>query len=116
MPVQATRNVRNAAAVLMLGAGVSHISQLWLRSVDAETLLFGLLGMYYLVLALGLSGRSRFTLWITTLSVLASAAHGINRWPSGQIDPLLGGHVAVDITVAGLCIYVLIRTRHAPMD
>ncbi len=116
MPVYATRKIRNTAAVLMLAAGISHISQLWLRDIDVTSLSFGLLGMYYLVLALGLSGRSRFTLWITSISVVTSASHAVSRWPSGQLDPLLAGHILVDITVACLCLYILFRTRHTTMD
>jgi hypothetical protein len=116
MPVHATRKIRNAAAVLMLAAGISHISQLWMRDIDAPALLLGLVGMYYLVLALGLSGRSRFTLWITSVSVIASASWGIEQWSPRPLDPLLSGHILADITVACLCLYILYRTRHSTMD
>lgn len=116
MPVYATRKFRNAAALLMLASGISHVAQLWFSDIDAFHLLEGLLGMYYLLLSLGLSGRSRFTLWITAFSVIANGGYGLGRWLPEQPDLLLAGHILADATVALLCLYILYRTRYASMD
>ena len=116
MPATTIRRVRNTAAVLMLTSGISHIAQLWFRDVDARALLLGLAGMYYLVLALGLSGRSRFTLWITIASVAASAGFGLSQWSPQQPEILLAWHILADATVALLCVYVLYQNRYALMD
>lgn len=116
MPASTTRRVRNAAAALMLASGISHIAQLWFSDADAYTLLLGLLGMYYLVLALGLSGRSRFTLWITVASVVASGAFGLAQWSPQEPEILLAWHIVADATAALLCIYVLYQNRYSRMD
>lgn len=116
MPVYASRKFRNTAAVLMLASGISHVAQLWFSEIDAFHLLEGLLGMYYLLLSLGLSGRSRFTLWITSISVIANAGFGLSRWLPDQPDLLLAWHILADALVALLCLYILYRTRYASMD
>ena len=116
MPASKTRRVRNTAAVLMLASGISHIAQLWFRDVDASALLLALTGMYYLVLALGLSGRSRFTLWITTASVAASASFGLLEWSPQSPEMLLAWHILIDAAVALLCLYVLYQNRYSLMD
>ncbi len=116
MAVYATRKIRNAAAVLMMLNGISHVAQLWLRETNAATLLTALGGMYYLLLALGLSGQSRFTLLISAVSVTAGGAARIGQLSTTAPDPALAWHLGLDLTVAGLCLYILFRTRFADMD
>ncbi len=116
MAVYATRKIRNTAALLMMFNGVSHVAQLWLRETSAATLLTALGGMYYLLLALGLSGQSRFTLWISAVSVIAGAALRSGQLDPGTPDATLAWHLSLDITVAALCLYILYRTRFADMD
>jgi hypothetical protein len=116
MPHYATRRIRNTAAVLMLSSGLSHIAQLWFEETDTITLLTALTGMYYLVLALGLSGQSRFTVWITALSVAAAGAVRGPAWDANAPDPVLTAHLAVDAVVAALCVFILYRTRFADTD
>ena len=72
--------------------------------------------MVYLVIGLGLSGRSRFTLWIAVVVPLAGAAVGTTQWASHAPDPLQIWHLLADSIVAALCVYILYRTRFAEMD
>ncbi len=116
MSVYATRKFRNAAAMLMMLSGITHVGQLWFRDTTPLNLATALIGMYYLLLALGLSGRSRFTLWITSVSVLAGAAATSSLWTPGSPNPLLLWHLTADALVAALCLYLLFRTRYADMD
>jgi hypothetical protein len=116
MPAHATRQIRNTAVLLMLASGVTHVAQLWFRDTDPAALLTALVGMYYLVLALGLAGRARFTVWITAASLLGEAAFGLSLWSADAPDMLMAWHILAGVTVAGLCLYVLYRTRYSPMD
>ncbi len=116
MAVYATRKIRNTAALLMMLSGISHIAQLWLRETNAATLLTALVGMYYLLLALGLSGSSRFTLWVSAVSVTAGGAVRTGQLTTSAPDPALSWHLAADLAIAGLCLYTLYRTRFADMD
>ncbi|MDJ0878788.1 MAG: hypothetical protein QNI86_09265 [Halieaceae bacterium] len=116
MAVYATRKIRNTAALLMMLSGISHVAQLWYRETNAATLLTALAGMYYLLLALGLSGQSRFTLWISTISVSAGGVMRTGQLGTAAPDPALAWHLAMDLSVAALCLYILYRTRFADMD
>jgi hypothetical protein len=116
VPVYATRRIRNFAATLMLLSGLSHVGQLWLVKLDSQAMLAALVGMLYLLIGLGLSGQSRFTLWIACALPAAAAAFGLSMLVDNMRQPLLIWHVAADALVATLCMYILFRTRHADMD
>ena len=116
MPIYATRKFRNAAAALMLMSGITHIGQLWFRDTTPLNLLIGLVGVYYLLLTLGLAGQSRFTLWVTAASTILSGAAGSTLWNPEAPDALLAWHLTVDAGVALICTYLLFRTRYAEMD
>jgi hypothetical protein len=116
MPVNATRKLRNLAAALMLVSGLTHVGQLWFVKLDGEALLAALLGMFYLLISLGLSGQSRFTLWLAIALPAAAATGAILEPESSPLPALLIWHVAVDIAVAGFCAYILFRTRYSEMD
>ncbi len=116
MPVYATRKIRNLTAALMLLSGLTHIGQLWFVKLGADVVMAALMGMFYLLIGLGLSGQSRFTLWIASVLPAAGAAFGITRLLGNIYQPLLLWHVAADTLVVTMCIYILIRTRHSDMD
>ena len=116
MPIYTTRKFRNAAAALMLMTSVTHIGQLWFRETTPINLMIALVGVYYLLLTLGLAGQSRFTLWVTLASTILGGAAGSTLWDPEAPDVLLAWHLAADATVALLCVYLLYRTRYAEMD
>ena len=74
-----------------------------------------LIGAYFLLLALGLSGQSRFVLLLTAASVsmdvLLGAAGGLH-----SNGPLQNWHMALEAAIACLCCYVLYKTRFLEMD
>jgi hypothetical protein len=116
MPVYATRKFRNMATTLILLSGLTHVAQLWFVKLDGATILTALLGMSYLLIGLGLSGQSRFTLWLATCIPSAAAAAEITGLSSTTPGLLLLWHTSANISVALLCAYILYRTRHAEMD
>ncbi len=116
MSVYATRKFRNTTALLMLLSGMSQIALLWFRETGALTLGIALGGMFYLLLALGLSGRSRFTLWLTSASVTLAGIARSTLWVPDAPDPVLAMLMTIDGAVAVLCLYILFRTRFADMD
>lgn len=116
MPVYATRNLRNLAAALMLLSGLTHIGQLWFVKLNGNALLAALLGMFYLLISLGLSGRSRFTLWLASCMPAAAAVAAVLKPETSPLATLWLWHIAADIAVPGLCLYILFRTRHSDMD
>jgi hypothetical protein len=116
MPVYATRNLRNLTAVLMLLSGLTHVGQLWFVKLNGIALLAALLGMFYLLISLGLSGRSRFTLWLASFLPAAAACVSVLKPEASPLPVLRLGHLGVDITVSCLCLYILFRTRHSEMD
>ena len=116
MPFMATRKLRNLAAALTLVSGVSHVAQLWFVALDGPALFAALVGILYLLLGLGLAGRSRFSLF---LGVALPAVGCAAAWQRLLLE--LGGsfppaHIAVDIAVIALCLYVLVKTWHVEMD
>jgi hypothetical protein len=115
MPDHHARNVRNLAAFLLMLSGISHVAQLWFRETDATALFTALVGMVYLVLALGLSGQSRFALWATGVTLVTDGVNSV-LWSPKAANPLIMWHIAIDGIVAVLCVYILYRTRFADMD
>jgi len=116
MPVYATRKLRNIATILILLSGLTHVAQLWFVKLDGTTILTALLGMSYLLIGLGLSGQSRFTLWLATGIPAAAAVTEIAGLSASPPGLLLLWHTGTNITVALVCAYILYRTRHAQMD
>ena len=116
MPVYATRRLRNLAATLMLLSGLTHVGQLWFVKLDGYAVSAALLGMFYLLISLGLSGRSRFTLWLASCLPAAVAYAAVLKPETKLISTLWLWHIAVDIAVPCLCLYILYRTRHSEMD
>ena len=116
MPIHATRRLRSLAATLMLLSGISHVAQLWFNPLDTPVLISALFGMMFLLLSLGLSGQSRFTLWITIFAVILNGISGGTELDMQHVEPVLAWHLAVDLVVALLCVYIVFRTRYSEMD
>lgn len=116
MPVYETRRLRNLAAALMLLSGLTHSAQLWLTELGATAVTSALVGLFYLLVALGLSGQSRFSLWAGLLVPITGSLATAGQWADASSQALPAWHLLVDILVIGLCAYVLFRTRHELMD
>lgn len=116
MSVFETRWLRDLAAALMLLSGVTHVAQLWLYALSAASMFAALFGMFYFLIALGLAGKSRFTLWLGVAIPALGVIAGIQRYLSPETVDLGRLNVAINLTVIIICGQVLFRTRHARMD
>lgn len=116
MPVYKTRKLRNLAAGITLLSAVTHVAQLWFVELDAPTMFAALFGIFYFLLGLGLAGQSRFSLWLgLAVPAIGSAAAWV-RLSMGLGSGLAYFHIFADLLIMALCLYIVIRTRHANMD
>ena len=99
MPVVETRKVRDLAAALMLLAGITHVAQLWIYPLDGATIFAALFGMFYFLIALGLAGRSRFSLWVGVVIPALGISAGIDRYLSPSPVDLSQVNVAINLLV-----------------
>ncbi len=114
MPAPPTRFQRSAAATIVAISGLSQIATLWRYRLSEDALLTALIGSVYLFIAIGLCGRSRFTLFLAagisgscaTLLLLSGLP---SPWPAAQII-----RFASDLAVVLLCARVLWSVRHLP--
>jgi len=93
-----TNRLRLLAALLITLSGVTLVASLWQRSLNATALFDALLGATYLIIGIGLYGRSRFSLAMATFVPLAAAAWVVAS--RGLPDPLYVGRLALDCAVA----------------
>ncbi|PLW81011.1 hypothetical protein CWI75_17695 [Kineobactrum sediminis] len=105
---------RYSAAAIVTVSGVWQISGLWRFRLTDEILLMALSGSIYLLLAIGLFGRSRFTLFMTigicgTFAILP-VVQGL-PWPWTPLQLL---RTASDLLVVILCARALWAVRYHP--
>jgi hypothetical protein len=114
MPSPPVRLQRYAAATIVAVSGVGQIATLWRYRLSEGVLLTALIGGVYLLIAIGLYGRSRFTLFLA-VGVSAACAGMLMAssapwpWPAAQVL-----RFASDIAVVVLCCRVLWSVRHLP--
>lgn len=103
-----TRRIRLLAALLVLAAGTIQAASPWYRGLDEQTLLIAGTGVIYLIVAIGLFGISRFTLFAAVAVCLARSL-----WLPGdaQFQTLLA---AMDFAAALACMLVLWSVRNEP--
>lgn len=104
--------LRMFAASLVLLSGLAQLGSLWLRELDGRSITDGVLGGVYLILALGLFGRSRFSLFMGILIPTVTATTLLFFYPA-SIEWQLQRY-ATDAVIALLCLLVLWRVRNEP--
>ncbi|MDO8863378.1 hypothetical protein Q6D67_16855 [Haliea sp. E1-2-M8] len=114
MPPPPVRLQRYAAATIVAVSGLLQIASLWRYRLSEDVLLTALIGSVYLLVAIGLYGRSRFTLFVA--AGVSAACAGILLlsglpwpWPAAQVL-----RFASDLAVVLLCGRVLWSVRHLP--
>lgn len=105
---------RSAAAAIVAFSGLLQVAGLWRDRLSEAVLLSAVIGSVYLFIAIGLYGRSRFTLFLAAGVCAASAAlvplSGVLwPWPAAQLIRFVS-----DLTVVVLCGRVLWSVRHLP--
>jgi hypothetical protein len=114
MPSPPVRLQRYAAATIVAVSGVAQIATLWRYRLSEGVLVTALIGSVYLLIAIGLYGRSRFTLFLAAGVSAACAGMLILSglpwpWPVAQLI-----RFASDVAVVVLCGRVLWSVRHLP--
>ena len=116
MPVFETRKLRDLAAALMLLAGITHVAQLWIYALSGSTIFAAMFGMVYFLIALGLAGKSRFSLWTGVIMPALAVLAGEQRHTGPSPVDLSLLNLGINLSVLCLCGYTLYRTRHSDMD
>lgn len=114
MPPPPVRLQRYAAATIVAVSGLLQVASLWRHRLSEDVLLTALIGSVYLLVAIGLYGRSRFTLFVAAGLCAACAGTLLLSglpwpWPAAQII-----RFASDLAVVVLCGRVLWSVRHLP--
>ena len=102
------RRVRLVAAWLVLSAGALQAASPWYLPINAETLIIAATGVVYLIVAVGLFGLSRFTLFVAVAVCLARST-----WlpVDASLQVLL---TITDFAAALACLLVLWSVRNEP--
>ncbi len=101
--------LRAIAATIALLTGVALAASPWLLAASPALLMTGLSGTAYLVLALGLCGTSRFSLFVGILLPLLRA--WFDLWPVPHAAGELL-HTAADMALIALCSVVAWQALH----
>jgi hypothetical protein len=112
MPNPMTFSLRFLAAGLLTGSGLAHIASLWFRELDQGAVGAMLLGAVYLIIAIGLFGQSRFTLFLS-IAVPAAVALGTLQ-QTAQPGSLQAINLAVNAAIICLSAIVLWQVRNRP--
>ena len=101
--------LRNLAAVLVTLSGAGQVAQLWFRDLTANGVAELALGIAYIIIGIGLFGRSRFTLLVAIVVPAIAAARIIATITPENWGALLTARLAVDVIVVLCSVIVLLR-------
>lgn len=104
--------LRFLAASLLTASGLAHVAALWFRELDARAVAAMLLGAVYLIIAIGMFGQSRFTLFLA-IAVPGAVTFASLQQP-GPIHTLQTLSLAVNAMVICLSALVLWQVRNRP--
>ena len=98
--------LRPLAALLTGLSGAAQVASLWFRPLQEAALLDAVAGSLYLLLALGLAGSSRFSLFLGIALPSGMLALQLSQGASGESLAQL--RLAVDLLVPMLCALLLL--------
>ncbi len=107
---KSTSSARIAAAVIASVSGLGQIASLWLRDLSGAAVGDALLGAVYLLIAIGLFGRSRLSLFLAAIVPAAAVISTAYRMPHPEDITVL--RIALDLIIVVLSTLELWRTRH----
>ena len=93
------RLLRTFAAILITLAGAALITALWFRELTETAVIDAVLGAVYLIIGIGLFGRSRFTLFVALVVPALDAAWLLHRVPAGTQDAVQAARLSLDLLV-----------------
>ena len=112
MSVAQTRpgTLRSIAALLSCLAGIALIAGLWLRDLSGMVVVDAVGGSIYLLLALGLLGRSCFSLFVG--ATLPAAVAAALWWSPLPEVPFREQQAVGNVLISLLCVLALWQVRH----
>jgi hypothetical protein len=93
------RLLRTFAAILITLAGAALITALWFRELTETAVIDAVLGAIYLIIGIGLFGRSRFTLFVALVVPALDAAWLLHRTPAASLDAVQAARLSLDLLV-----------------
>lgn len=102
------RVLRRTAAILMLISGVTHVAQLAVYSAHKHIEIAAMFGVLYFLLGIRLLQPGRAGLWFGATAPCIGGSLGVYRFFFLQPNPFSVFHVAVDLVVVPICIYLLV--------
>ena len=103
---------RVIAASAVILSGMALVAVLWFRPLTDIALVEAVLGATYLILGIGLLGKSRFSLF---MGIIIPGAMAATLYITiDNPDPFHSTRMVVDSTVALTCAFLLWQLRHAP--
>ena len=105
------RLLRTFAAILITLAGAALITALWFRELTETAVIDAVLGAVYLIIGIGLFGRSRFTLFVALVVPALDAAWLFHRVPAASLDGVQAARLSLDLLVVLSAALVLARWR-----
>ena len=113
MPPRPVRALRYLSAALLTLSGLAQIGALWWRELNGAAVTDAVLGTVYLIVAIGLFGQSRFSLFMAIV-VCAAAAGYTAQHTLPEIAGVHAARQAVDaLAILGSAV-VLWQVRHDP--
>lgn len=99
--------LRLLPALAMTLSGIGQVGALWFRELGHQSVLDALAGSIYLFIAIGLYGRSRFTLFVAIGFPMATGLYAAANYPN---DTWLSLRLALDaLTIVGAGLVLLHR-------
>lgn len=100
---------RRVAAALMLISGVTHVVQLPVYGAEHSVVGASIFGGIYFIIGLGLLGRSGFALYAGAIFPTIGGILGIYRFIYLHPNPFSVFHVAIDLVVVPICVFLVWR-------
>jgi hypothetical protein len=101
------RRLRQAAAILMLITGVSHVLQPFLFGTSTHLLAAAFVGIMYFAIGVALFGQARAALWVGAILPTIGGVLGVIRCITVDANPFTFLHVGIDLLVVPICIYLI---------
>ena len=102
-------NKRKVAASLMILSGITHVSQLFVYEGEHSVIGASIFGLIYFVIGMFLLREGRGALWAGAILPSIGGVLGIYRFFSLQPNPFSVFHVAIDLVVVPICVYLLLK-------
>jgi len=114
MPRSLLVTLRLVAATLVTSAGALRVASLWLRELNQAAVLSLLLGAVYLLIGIGLFGRSRFALFMGMLVPAATSVLAVSYFTMAGLHPVQWAGLCADAVAVACCVCVLWQVRKEP--